>query len=65
MAEQALKILEVDAEAIVDVMADTRQRDRDRLAIEMVEDVYASRHLIRGNMPVSAVRDSKVLPKTD
>jgi CPA2 family monovalent cation:H+ antiporter-2/glutathione-regulated potassium-efflux system protein KefB len=65
MAEEALKILEVDAEAIVDIMADTRQRDRDRLAIEMVEDVYASRHLIHGNMPVSAARDSKVSPKTD
>lgn len=35
------------------------------LAIEMVEDVYATRHLIRGNMPVSAAGDSKVSPKTD
>lgn len=57
--------LEVDADTIVDIMADTRQRDRDRLAIEMVEDVYATRHLIRGNMPVSAAGDSKVSPKTD
>ena len=65
MAEEALKILEVDAEAIADIMADTRQRDRDRLAIEMVEDVYASRHLIHGNMPVSAARDHKASPKTD
>ena len=57
--------LEVDADTIVDIMADTRQRDRDRLAIEMVEAVYATRHLIRGNMPVSAAGDSKVSPKTD
>jgi glutathione-regulated potassium-efflux system protein KefB len=52
LAEEALRVLEVDAEAIADIMAETRRRDDERFAIELVEDVYASRHLIQGNVPV-------------
>lgn len=53
MGEEGLKLLEVDPEAIADIMEDTRRRDAERLAIELVEDVYASRHLLRGNAAVS------------
>jgi glutathione-regulated potassium-efflux system protein KefB len=52
MAEEALRVLEVDATAIADIMAETRRRDEERFAIELVEDVYASRHLIQGHVPV-------------
>lgn len=52
MAEEALRVLEVDAEAIADIMAETRRRDQARFDIELCEDIYASRHLIQGNVPV-------------
>ncbi len=52
MAEEALRMLEVDATAIADIMAEARRRDDERFAIELVEDVYASRHLIQGHVPV-------------
>ena len=51
MAEEALRQLEVDDETIEDLMEDTRRRDAERLVIETAEDVYASRHLLRGNIP--------------
>lgn len=51
LAEEALRAMEVDEETIADLMEDTRRRDAERLIIETAEDIYASRHLIRGNMP--------------
>ena len=51
LAEEALRVMEVDEETIADLMEDTRRRDAERLIIETAEDIHASRHLIRGNMP--------------
>lgn len=51
LAEEALRSMDVDEETIADLMDDTRRRDAERLVIETAEDIYASRHLIRGNMP--------------
>jgi glutathione-regulated potassium-efflux system protein KefB len=51
LAEEALRAMEVDEETIADLIEDTRRRDAERLIIETAEDIYASRHLIRGNMP--------------
>ena len=52
MAEEALRRLEVDEEAIGDIMEETRRRDQERFDIEICGGVYASRHLIQGNVPV-------------
>ncbi|HET6524122.1 monovalent cation:proton antiporter-2 (CPA2) family protein [Sphingopyxis sp.] len=52
MAEEALRRLEVDEEAIGDLMEETRRRDQERFDIEICGGVYASRHLIQGNVPV-------------
>ena len=52
LGEEALRVLEVDEEAIADIMEETRRRDQERFDIELVEDVYASRHLLQGNIPV-------------
>lgn len=52
MAEEALRRLEVDEEAIGDIMEETRRRDRERFDIDICNGVYASRHLIQGNVPV-------------
>lgn len=52
MAEEALRRLDVDEEAIGDIMEETRRRDQERFDIEICGGVYASRHLIHGNVPV-------------
>ena len=52
MAEEALRRLEVEEEAIGDIMDETRRRDQERFDIEICNGVYASRHLIQGNVPV-------------
>ena len=52
LAEEALRRMEVDDETIADIIADTRRHDQERLDIDICAGVYASRHLIRGNIPV-------------
>ena len=62
MAEAALRQMEVDDETIADLMEDTRRRDAERLVIETGADIYASRHLIRGNMPGKHAKPAKPEP---
>lgn len=64
MAEEALRRLEVDADAISDIMEETRRRDQERLDIEICEGVYATRHMIQGNVPVEE-RDQYVIKPAD
>lgn len=52
LAEEALRRMEVDEDAIADIMEETRRRDQERLDIEICNGVYATRHMIQGNVPV-------------
>ncbi|WP_260580668.1 monovalent cation:proton antiporter-2 (CPA2) family protein [Sphingopyxis sp. PET50] len=52
LAEEALRRMEVDDDAIADIMEETRRRDRERFDIEICDGVYATRHMIQGNVPV-------------
>lgn len=51
LARKGLSLIEIDDNTIADIMADVRQRDAQRLEIELTQDVYASRDLIHGNLP--------------
>ncbi|SBV34019.1 Glutathione-regulated potassium-efflux system protein [uncultured Sphingopyxis sp.] len=64
MAEEALRRLEVDEEAIGDIMEETRRRDQERFDIDICNGVYASRHLIQGNVPVED-RDQYIVKPAD
>ncbi|AJA07737.1 glutathione-regulated potassium-proton antiporter [Sphingopyxis fribergensis] len=64
MAEEALRRLEVDEEAIGDIMDETRRRDQERFDIDICNGVYASRHLIQGNVPVED-RDRYIVKPSD
>jgi len=64
MAEEALRRLDVDAEAISDIMDETRRRDQERFDIDICNGVYASRHLIQGNVPVED-RDRYIVKPSD
>ncbi|MBA3940801.1 MAG: potassium transporter [Sphingopyxis sp.] len=64
MAEEALRRLEVDDDAISDIMEETRRRDQERFDIELCDGVYASRHLIQGNVPVED-RDQYIVKPGD
>lgn len=64
MAEEALRRLEVDEQAIGDIMDDTRRRDQERFDIDICAGVYASRHLIQGNVPIED-RDRYIVKPTD
>ncbi|MBJ7498947.1 MAG: cation:proton antiporter [Sphingopyxis sp.] len=64
MAEEALRRLDVDADAIGDILDETRRRDQERFDIEICDGVYASRHLIQGNVPVED-RDQYIVKPTD
>jgi glutathione-regulated potassium-efflux system protein KefB len=64
MAEEALRRLEVDEDAIGDIMDETRRRDQERFDIEICDGVYASRHLIQGNVPVED-RDQYIVKPAD
>ena len=64
MAEEALRRLDVDAEAISDIMDETRRRDQERFDIDICNGVYASRHLIQGNVPVED-RDQYIVKPSD
>lgn len=52
LAEEALRRMQVTDDAIADIMAETRRRDQERLDIEICDGVYATRHMIQGNVPV-------------
>ncbi|WP_077147514.1 monovalent cation:proton antiporter-2 (CPA2) family protein [Sphingopyxis sp. KK2] len=52
LAEEALRRMEVPDDAIADIMEDTRRRDQERLDIEICDGVYATRHMVQGNVPV-------------
>ncbi|MBE1529057.1 CPA2 family monovalent cation:H+ antiporter-2/glutathione-regulated potassium-efflux system protein KefB [Sphingopyxis sp. OAS728] len=64
MAEEALRRLDVDADAIGDILDETRRRDQERFDIEICDGVYASRHLIQGNVPVED-RDQYIVKPTE
>ncbi|WP_326913557.1 monovalent cation:proton antiporter-2 (CPA2) family protein [Sphingopyxis chilensis] len=64
MAEEALRRLEVDEQAIGDIMDETRRRDQERFDIDICNGVYASRHLIQGNVPVED-RDRYIVKPSD
>lgn len=64
MAEEALRRLEVDEQAIGDIMDETRRRDQERFDIDICAGVYASRHLIQGNVPVED-RDRYIVKPSD
>lgn len=50
LAARALEEMNVDQDEIADVIDDVRRRDGERLEMEMTGGVYASRHLLHGNM---------------
>ncbi len=54
LAGRALSILNVDEAAVADIMADIRLRDKQRQEIELVDGLYATRHLIHGNAPIKS-----------
>jgi CPA2 family monovalent cation:H+ antiporter-2/glutathione-regulated potassium-efflux system protein KefB len=64
MAEEVLRRLDVDADAIGDILDETRRRDQERFDIEICDGVYASRHLIQGNVPVED-RDQYIVKPTE
>ena len=47
--EQALVTIGAEPEAAVDIMAEVRRRDAERLDLQVVGGIYAGRELIRGN----------------
>lgn len=48
--EMALRQLDVPEDALVEIMDDTRKRDAERLARQVVGDITSGRDLMRGNM---------------
>ncbi|ETR75361.1 potassium transporter [Afipia sp. P52-10] len=56
LAAKGLSMLDIDDQAVADIITDVRERDAKRLEIEITQDVYASRDHILGNMPRNAER---------
>lgn len=52
LAGRALSMMNVDESEVANIIANIRLRDKQRLDIEMVDGIYASRHLIHGNAPL-------------
>ena len=50
MAEEALRRLDNDEDTIRDLVASIRQRDRERLELEISGGIFAGRDLLIGNM---------------
>jgi len=51
MGERALAVMGVEAEERSQIVADTRRRDAERLAVELTDGIYAGRAFIHGNAP--------------
>lgn len=52
LAAETLSQIDVDDASIEDIIRESRQRDLDRLTLEVANGMYAARDLIRGNAPL-------------